>query len=81
MHKGVIMYFNPLFGTINAVDACKPSNARGFLFASYDLSWLKRLEDNAIYELIYDDYAHLTVKDYLTGKSIMDIPGILVPLP
>jgi len=81
MHKGIIMYFSPLFGTINGIDACRPSNARGFLFTSHDLSWLKRLSDDEIYELVYDDNSHLEVKNYRTGETIMEVPGILVPLP
>ena len=81
MHKGVLMYFNPLFKTINAVDACRPQNSRGFLFTSYSLSWLKRLDDNTIYELRYDSYSELEVRDYRTGRTVLEIPGILVPLP
>jgi len=81
VYKGTVIVYDPTFNTVRSADACKPEKAKGFLFASYDLSWLKKLEDDKVYELIYDDNAHLHVKDFTTGKTVMMVPGVLTPLP
>jgi len=80
VRKNTIAFYDPVFNEIRAVEACKPST-KGFLFVSYSFDRLKRLPENAVYELEAEDTAHLKVIDYITGKTIDLIPGILTLLP
>jgi len=80
VRKGKIIYFNPTLEVITETEGCKPPKS-GFLFVSYDLSRLRKLDDETVYELVYDSTSELEVKNYYTGETIELIPGILVQLP
>ena len=76
----IIAFYDPLFNELRVIEGCKPS-IRGFLFVSYDFDRLKRLPENNVYELEAEDTSHLKIIDYLTGKTIDLIPGVLTKLP
>jgi hypothetical protein len=75
-----IAFYDPLYNETLSVEGCKPA-IKGFLFVSYSFNRIKKLPEDAVYELEAEGTSHLKITNYYTGETVDLIPGILVELP